>query len=299
MYAFSAMKQPCFECDATPTKKVGALYLCADHAQTIHDGLAPRHIDLTPEPPTVVTPKPTRQPQWSPVPEAPKPARKREAKVFVIDGRPKCLIEGCESSALVRGLCDPHRKNHSKTGTLDQVALPSKLMRSPVESRQIDMTRTTCVAVGCERAQFRWLCVACYKKASQRGFLSELALPARKPGPAGRNRKTVTIEGRPNCTTDGCKSSAVKVGKCAACYALSRRVIVQRVLMSKWAMTQEAINLNKTGCVAVGCERPRKKGRSGLCGMHYGMAYRKGVLSSLELPRYQKMQPNPSQKEKS
>jgi len=266
-----------------PTKRIGALYLCAAHAQTIHDGLVPRTIDLAPEPPTVVAPKPPQQPHW-----VPKPAKKRAAKVLVVDGRPKCLTEGCESSAICRGLCDPCRKQHSKTGTLDQVALPSKMARSPVESRQIDMARTTCVAVGCERPQFRWLCVACYKKASQRRFLSELALPARKPGPAGRNRQTIIIEGRPNCMTDGCKSSSVKVGKCAACYALSRRVVVQRVLMNKWPMTQEAINLDKAGCVAVGCERPRKQGRSGLCGMHYGMAYRKGVLSSLILPRYKK-----------
>lgn len=285
MYAFSAMKQPCFECDSVPTKKVGALYLCKDHAQTIHGGLAPRPLDLAPEPPKVVVPKP---PRWMPTAEKAKPPKPpRPVKPVIIEGRPKCLIEGCESSAITRGLCEPHRKLHGRAGTMDEVALPSKLARSPIESRQIDLDRPGCVAVGCPRSRFRWLCEACYKRASKLGFLKELGLPKGRHGRPPKARRVVVIEGHPKCLIDGCESSAVKSGKCEACYHKDRRSKPRDTPAYEWPATQAAIDLGKVKCVAHKCHRQPKQ--VGLCAHHYGVAYRKGVLSSLVLPRYGKV----------
>ena len=186
MNAFTVnRRKSCEECDAPATKKVGALWLCADHEATIYDGLAPRPIDLQPPAPPK-PPRPPRQPHWVPVTvtKTPKP---RPIKVIVVEGYEPCLSPGCPSSGVVRGLC---RRCHRDEKTRAALALPHKPFRKTpkwaVTQETIDLSQPGCVVIGCDRGRHvSGLCYTHYDNALRKKALKRLTLPK---APLGRKK---------------------------------------------------------------------------------------------------------------
>jgi len=180
--------QPCEECDALATKKIGALWLCAAHASTIYDGLVPRTIDLPPPAPPK-PPWPPRQPHRVPTAKVATVATPRPIKTIVVEGYEPCRSPGCPSSGVVRGLC---RRCHRDEKTRAELALPHKPFRKTpkwaVTQETIDLSQPGCVVVGCDRGRHvSGLCCTHYDNALRKKALKKLTLPK---APLGRKKVT-------------------------------------------------------------------------------------------------------------